>query len=361
MKGEKTMKLTKKQILMIACVGAIILLFVACTVLSVLLAINLKPDSLQEIQPQEGSPLVIENSVENGIMLTSGVATTASDGTVSQTITATAYDSDGATTQSAFYWEAIWNDSTAEWAVGKDVADYVGLTPSEDTQSCTLVCAKGFSEQIIVRVSCKAKPKVYATLTLDYVKRITSLSGESTFVNGVKAKTGNCKLNMCAVSCENHTSDHENIIKVAVNYSSIGTVTGDFVVRDMYSCSMSNENAQNITSAISGLSSVDLINNTIDLVDVGSHTYTFDYRLNDFSGVAGEINEQVCDFLLDNESFTMHYGLHIDLVYNGQVVQSFVSTDASRTSMCHFECGFNTDYLTYKVTNIALSDSSIFF
>lgn len=165
------MKYTKRQIFEIVGVCALVALMISGAILGIVLGINFKPEVMQEVQPQGSSPLVVECENANGIMLTSGVATTASDGTTSQVITATI--TPASATQKALEWTIAFKNASSTWATGKTVTDYVTISPnSSDDKYCTVTCSQAFGEQIIVKCASKDYPGIYATATVDYVRKL---------------------------------------------------------------------------------------------------------------------------------------------------------------------------------------------
>ena len=65
-------------------------------------------------------------------------------------------------------WSAEFVNPTSEWAVGKNVSDYIKLTTEEDTLSAEIECLQPFGEQIIVTVASKRNNKVKDTCLLDF-------------------------------------------------------------------------------------------------------------------------------------------------------------------------------------------------
>ena len=113
--------------------------------------------------------IVVETVQEQGIKLTSGVATTAADGTTTKTLTATVKPSDA---DSTLIWTIAFDNNNSTWAKGKVVSDYVDLAVSENTLSCTITCLKAFGERIILTVTSVVKDSCFAKCNLDYEKRI---------------------------------------------------------------------------------------------------------------------------------------------------------------------------------------------
>ena len=89
-------------------------------------------------------------------------------------------------------WSIGFANPSSAWASGKDVNDYVTLTPEENNgPSATLECKQAFGEQIIVTVTSMDNSAATDTATVDYARRVTDFAlsirtGESnwgTFIN----------------------------------------------------------------------------------------------------------------------------------------------------------------------------------
>lgn len=85
-----------------------------------------------------------------------------------------------------------WSNGVSEWASGKNVTDYLTVTPvSGGAASATLACLQPFGEQITVKCTSRQNPDASATCTVDYYKRIETLdAGMSDGVNTVKLSSG---------------------------------------------------------------------------------------------------------------------------------------------------------------------------
>lgn len=71
-------------------------------------------------------------------------------------------------------WSAEWVDASSEWATGKNVNDYVTVTPESDgALKASLQGLKAFGEQIKVVVTSRSNPNASAECILDYARRIT--------------------------------------------------------------------------------------------------------------------------------------------------------------------------------------------
>lgn len=131
-----------------------------------------KPQNNVE-QNNISDPTVINTVTEHGIALTSGEAMIASDGTLSKKLTATVTPAN--VEDVALDWSIAFADADSEWANGKNVTDYVTLTPSEDTLSANISLVAPFGAQIVVRATLRSDADLYAECTVDYLKRVEKI------------------------------------------------------------------------------------------------------------------------------------------------------------------------------------------
>ena len=70
-------------------------------------------------------------------------------------------------------WSVAFVNPSSSWASGKNVADYITVTPvSDGALIATVNCLKAFGEQIKITVTSRANPLAKAECTLDYARRI---------------------------------------------------------------------------------------------------------------------------------------------------------------------------------------------
>ncbi len=101
------------------------------------------------------------------------------------TLTATITPSD-ATYQQMDWAVAFANESG--WSAGKNVSDYVTVTPSSDgALTATAECKQAFGEQIIIAVTSRRNSEAHASCTCNYVKRVESV--ELKLMKGSNATT----------------------------------------------------------------------------------------------------------------------------------------------------------------------------
>lgn len=220
--------LTKKQVFQIVGACILVALMITAIILGVVYGINTTPEVPQEIQPQE-TPLVIENCAENGIMLSSSDATTASDGTSSQTIIATVTPSSA--TKKALTWSIAFKNANSTWAKGKNVTDYVTIAPSSSNDAiCVVSCVQSFGEQIIVKCQSKFYPEVYATATVDCVSKVKS----------AKLNIGNISVNLGGTTeilyeINKGTTGPGGVVKATVEKNDTYTIDKDYNVTVSFS------------------------------------------------------------------------------------------------------------------------------
>ena len=94
-----------------------------------------------------------------------------------------------------------------------DNTQQIQLSPSSDTKSCTVSCTGAFGTQATITIASAVNPDIAATVTVDYVKRVESVSIS---VADNKIKFGG-------------ESEYANAITVTPNYGT-GTITPKFTV-----------------------------------------------------------------------------------------------------------------------------------
>ena len=171
--------ISKNKVWQIVGVSVLCAVLVLGAVLGVVFGMNHSSEDLNvskdmsEMKPDNS--FVSELQCEQGITLMSGMATTSADGTTSKTITASFQPAD--TTNKTVDWSVAFKNASSSWANGKSVSDYVTVTPSSDgALTATITCKKAFGEQIILTCSSRVIPEISATATIDYTKKIVSIT-----------------------------------------------------------------------------------------------------------------------------------------------------------------------------------------
>lgn len=74
-------------------------------------------------------------------------------------------------------WALSWKNPSSSWANGKNVTDYVSVTPDSDgSLTATVKALKAFSEQIILTCTARENANIKSTCSIDYSKKIVDIA-----------------------------------------------------------------------------------------------------------------------------------------------------------------------------------------
>ena len=74
-------------------------------------------------------------------------------------------------------WALSWKNASSSWANGKNVTDYVSVTPDSDgSLTATVTALKAFSEQIILTCTARENANIKSTCSIDYSKKIVDIA-----------------------------------------------------------------------------------------------------------------------------------------------------------------------------------------
>lgn len=129
-----------------------------------------QPDKPGDESKPNGDDVVINQIEANGILLSATAASETEEG-VSKLFTATITPSDA--TNKAVDWSVAFKDASSEWANGKNISDYVTVTPTSDgALTANVTCKAAFGEQIILSVVSRENSEAKASATVDYRKKV---------------------------------------------------------------------------------------------------------------------------------------------------------------------------------------------
>lgn len=129
-----------------------------------------QPDTPGEEQKPGTDDVVIEQIEASGILLSAAIASADETG-VTQRFTATITPSDA--TNQQVNWSVAFKNAGSEWANGKNISDYVTVTPTSDgSLYADVTCKAAFGEQIILTVTSRDNAEAKATATVDYRKKV---------------------------------------------------------------------------------------------------------------------------------------------------------------------------------------------
>lgn len=129
-----------------------------------------QPDKPGAEQKPSGDDVVIEQIEASGILLSAAIASADESG-VTQRFTATITPSEA--TNQKVNWSVAFKNAGSEWANGKNISDYVTVTPTSDgSLYADVTCKAAFGEQIILTVTSRDNAEAKATATVDYRKKV---------------------------------------------------------------------------------------------------------------------------------------------------------------------------------------------
>ncbi len=89
-------------------------------------------------------------------------------------------------------WSVAFQNASSAWASGKNVSDYVTVTPDSDgSLKATVKNLKAFGEKIVVTVTSRANAAVKATIVCDYNRKVTAISSANLVKGGVSVAFNN--------------------------------------------------------------------------------------------------------------------------------------------------------------------------
>mgnify|MGYP004454168583 CR=1 FL=1 len=162
---------SKNKVWQILGVAVLCAVTVLGAVLGVLFGMNHSSEDLNISKDMSNQdPLFIESTQEQGITILSGVATYASDNSLSKVLTASVDNEDAK--KLPYSWSVAFKNASSTWAKGKNISDYVTVEKSSASDlQATVTCKQAFGEQIIVTVS-SDYGSASASCTVDYKKRV---------------------------------------------------------------------------------------------------------------------------------------------------------------------------------------------
>lgn len=134
----------------------------------------LKPVEDEEIEDNNDQ---LAFAIANGHGLTLKRVSNKTDIESSETgsITITAIVSSDATDKSVT-WSIAWKNAESDWATGKNIVDYITLTPDDSNNSVKVDCLRAFGEQAILTCKANGAVDLQATATVDFLKRIVGVN-----------------------------------------------------------------------------------------------------------------------------------------------------------------------------------------
>ena len=150
-------------------------------------------------------------------------------------------------------WTLEFVNAESVWATGKDLSDYVTVTPQEDgAMVATVSCYQAFGEQIRLTVTSRDNPDAKATCLIDFKQQLTGM--EITLSQEGKTPTVNNSTKRGTVY-----ADFENENPLVVSYS--------YLKSDVYTVAITDED---VGAPVLAVSYKDAFNTALNNVKAGS-------------------------------------------------------------------------------------------
>lgn len=222
------------------------LLIICSVVLSILTFVKLDPfDKFGK--NDNNPPIVEENPIDNSFLvkpqstksmrLASGPAMLAANGTTVVRVTATVLPE---TAPQEVDWSLSFANPSSTWANGKNVTDYVTVTPTADgAKTADVAVVAPFGEQIILTVTSRDNTEKTATVDVDYAVRYSFMDFDMSYIapgTGEGAYRMRFRTNMTAGTVENTVRSIEFHVKNAFLknvWSRFSNLANDDTVRNV--------------------------------------------------------------------------------------------------------------------------------
>lgn len=311
-----------------------------------------KPETEQTTPeiPDENGGAVISESASNGVRLMSAKlapADYAENGISPQAesaYTLTATVTPATADNKLIDWSVSWVNADSDFAAGKNVTDYVTVTPqSNGSATATVQCKQAFGEQINVMAQSRFNEDAYATCAVDYVKRVSSASFTVNKNGSLMFELGNV-----------------NTFEITPTYS-VGTVTGEITV-DSLDISL---NSRLDGFVMQGLGSLVGQVNTCSIkahsADTPVTPFSFMSGRGDYPYLAQAQNAYNVMLRKANTAFSQSNDCYLVMTvnftysYNGTAIQQTATAEQNVV----YSAGSLTEYAV--VTSVSLNNSELYF
>lgn len=311
-----------------------------------------KPETEQTTPeiPDENGGAVISESASNGVRLMSAKlapADYAENGISPQAesaYTLTATVTPATADNKLIDWSVSWVNADSDFAAGKNVTDYVTVTPqSNGSATATVQCKQAFGEQINVMAQSRFNKDAYATCAVDYVKRVSSASFTVNKNGSLMFELGNV-----------------NTFEITPTYS-VGTVTGEITV-DSLDISL---NSKLDGFVMQGLGSLVGQVNTCSIkahsADTPVTPFSFMSGRGDYPYLAQAQNAYNVMLRKANTAFSQSNDCYLVMTvnftysYNGTAIQQTATAEQDVV----YSAGSLTEYAV--VTSVSLNNSELYF
>lgn len=202
----------------------------------------------EEQTEQAGGMEITDGTSANGISLMSasiaaadyeayGVSALAES---AQTVTASITPSDALNKE--VDWSVAWKNPSSTWAKGKDVTDYVTITPTSDgALTATVECIEAFGEQVLVTATSRDNPSAKGSCTADYMQRYLGTETSLSFNNSQYYQIGEVATSMDSTGTVNMPNKAESGSNTNTLYSPKNPVVYTSILSETYTLPLEGE------------------------------------------------------------------------------------------------------------------------
>lgn len=202
----------------------------------------------EEQTEQAGGMEITDGTSANGISLMSasiaaadyeayGVSALAES---AQTVTASITPSDALNKE--VDWSVAWKNPSSTWAKGKDVTDYMTITPTSDgALTATVECIEAFGEQVLVTATSRDNPSAKGSCTADYMQRYLGTETSLSFNNSQYYQIGEVATSMDSTGTVNMPNKAESGSNTNTLYSPKNPVVYTSILSETYTLPLEGE------------------------------------------------------------------------------------------------------------------------
>ena len=207
-----------------------------------------EPPAEEEQTEQAGGMEITGGVLANGISLMSASIAAADYETYgvsalaesAQTVTASITPSDALNKE--VDWSVAWKNPSSAWANGKDVTDYVTVTPTSDgALTATVECMEAFGEQVLVTATSRDNPSAKGSCTADYMQRYLGTETSLSFNNAQYYELGQAKTYMDQTGTVNVPNKAESGWNTNTEYSPKNPVVYTSYLSETYTLPLEGE------------------------------------------------------------------------------------------------------------------------
>ena len=300
----------------------------------------------EEEQTEEGGAVITEGESHGMKLMSAKIAREdyAANGISEQAetayqLTATLEPNDA--TDKTVDWSVLFVNPSSEWATGKDVTDFVTVTPTSDgALTANVECKAAFGEQIKVTVTSRDNTEATAECVIDYAKRLTGVA---------------VGLSYMAETINVNSSSEETVIPASfanLHYSGVTPVEGVGTISDEFTYTVKIKGSSTVANAINSGTSGQIIVSAKEV----------DFTSTDIPLTSLEVFNKLYDVIQNNAPAQTAADVIARESMNSPFAYITVSAVGEYSSYsCEMPLLATSGVLKVAVSSVSLSDNSLVF